>query len=200
MITKEPLSWPTGWPRTKHPKTSRFGSWNRKPTVHEGTSYVLNELRLMKATDIIISTNLQLRKDGLPRSGQITPKDAGVAVYFTHENEQRVLACDAFNTVGDNLHAIGKSVEAMRGLDRWGCSEILNRAFTGFKALPESTGHGIRPWHEVLDVAPNARSEDVIKSYKKKVRELHPDANPMASKEAWHELQNAHKQWQSLKN
>ncbi|HGG04708.1 MAG TPA: hypothetical protein ENK28_04565 [Aliiroseovarius sp.] len=34
------------------------------------------------------------------------------------------------------MRAIGKTLEALRGIDRWGTAEFLNQAFQGFTALP----------------------------------------------------------------
>lgn len=50
------------------------------------------------------------------------------------------MACDKWTSVGDNMRAIGLAVEALRQLKRCGASEILDRAFMGFAALPEQAG------------------------------------------------------------
>ncbi len=53
--------------------------------------------------------------------------------------------------MADNLWAIAKHVEAMRGLDRWGVGDIT-RAFTGYAALP-AKGESLasdRAWMAVL--------------------------------------------------
>ncbi len=48
--------------------------------------------------------------------------------------------------MGDNIQAIRKTIEAMRGLERWGVSDMLQRTFSGFKALPDQTGIGKEAW------------------------------------------------------
>lgn len=73
-----------------------------------------------------------------------------MAVYFTHEKEPKCFACDCFDRVEDNLQAIRKTIEALRGIERWGSSEMLNRVFKGFAALPERPEH--EPWWVALGV------------------------------------------------
>jgi hypothetical protein len=173
MVTEaHPLQWPNGWTRTQYPTDSRFGSYSDKPTIGAATEKIVYEMRLFGGTDLIISTDLKLRKDGLPYSSQRQPEDRGVAVYFTYQNEQKVIACDSFNKIGCNLWAIAKTIEAMRGIDRWGCSEIITKAFTGFTALPESTNENI--W-SILEINPTFDQMEIRKAYKKLAKKYHPD-------------------------
>ena len=93
------------------------------------TEKIIHEMKLFGGTDLIISSNLKLRLDGLPYSNQRSPEDKGIAVYFTFKGEQKVIACDTFDLIGCNLWAVAKTIEAMRGIDRWGCSQIIDKAF-----------------------------------------------------------------------
>ena len=129
-------------------------------------------MRLFGGTNLIISTDLKLRLDGLPYSNQKQPDDQGVAVYFTFQKEQKVIACDSFDKIGCNLWAIGKTIEAMRGIDRWGCSEIITKAFTGFTALPEKTQN---EWWQVLEVDPTATNEEIKNAFRRLAKKYHPD-------------------------
>lgn len=173
MVTEAyPLQYPNGWKRTKIPESSRFGSYNDKPSIHKATQKIVEEMRLFGGENLIISTDLKLRLDGLPYSNQKQPDDQGVAVYFTYQKEQKVIACDIFNKIGCNLWAIGKTIEAMRGIDRWGCSEIITKAFTGFTALPEKTQSD---WWEVLQVEPNASDDEIKTAYRRLAKKYHPD-------------------------
>ena len=93
MITEAyPLQWPLGWARTAHPATSHFGSAGSNPTIHRATQELLRQLRLLKGNNVVISSDLRLRKDGLPVSSQRPPDVSGVAVYFTMNDEQKVIA------------------------------------------------------------------------------------------------------------
>lgn len=186
MIEASPLTWPDGWPRTpEHRRTSaKFGkrekhreyNWqSKKPlSIADGVSRVTDELEKLgvKHGDMIISTNLQLRLDGLPRSGQGEPRDSGVAVYWVAKGKpQRVMAVDTYNRVADNLAAIAATLEAMRAIERHGGAQILDRAFTGFTALPSSGP----AWHVVLGVRPNATADEIRDAYRRKAMEKHPD-------------------------
>jgi hypothetical protein len=102
---------------------------------------------------VIISSDLKLRNDGLPYSNQRTPEDNGIAVWWKIDGERRVIAPDKYTKIEDNLYAIGKTLEAMRGIERWGGGEIMVRTFTGFTALPGPDGpepeSAVIYWREV---------------------------------------------------
>ncbi len=115
MTDAYPLSWPAGWPRTEYPKRAAF-----KTTGGRSMQNLLNQLQLMKASNLVISSNVMLRLDGLPYANQRRPDDPGVAVYFTLKGEQQCIPCDRWDLVDHNIHAIGLTVEALRGLERWG--------------------------------------------------------------------------------
>ena len=184
--TAYPLSWPLSWKRTKFPTHSRFGRRN-PPTVAQGRDGVIDELRKMDVRDwqVVISTNIPLRRDGLPYSNQKEPQDTGVAVYFTVGKRPTVLACAKWNTVGDNLWAIAKHIEAVRGQDRWGVGSI-EQAFAGYAALQEKTGPSC--W-DILEINPDATEPQILDAYRRKAREAHPDAG--GSSEAFHQVTQA---------
>lgn len=174
-ITAYPLSYPIGWKRTPQSqiKRSRFGTWKNPPTTWQAIQALNHELRLLGARDIIISTNLRLRNDGLPASSQKDPEDAGAAVYFQLNKRPRVLACDKWKSVGENLYAIAKHIEALRGQERWGVG-TLDQAFTGYAALPAETGEH---WTSILGLSLNATRDEISAKYRHLIKErnAHPD-------------------------
>src|ERR1700712_5651710 len=109
MIDAYPLQWPPGWPRSKF--TQRHP--NMVKDFVRSRDGVLRELDLLKATDVVMSTNMTIRLDGLPYAGQKQPSDMGVAVYFTLNGEQQCIPCDKWDTVGQNLRAIEMTVAAL---------------------------------------------------------------------------------------
>jgi hypothetical protein len=146
------LSWPEGWKREKFRKSASFKRYDQKLSVMDGIQRVLRELSLMGISrdDVIISTNVALRLDGLPRSDQANPADPGAAVYWQKKGKpMRTMALDKYDRVADNLAAIAATLEAMRAIERHGGAAILDRAFTGFAALP---AHASETWREVLGV------------------------------------------------
>lgn len=181
-----PLSWPVGWKRAKVHAPARFG----KTSPYAQACEVLDELARMGVGDwnVVISTNVELRRDGLPRASTVRLDDPGAAVYFKLHGEDRVLACDCWDRVEHNLRAIAKHIEALRGQARWGVGSV-NQAFAGYKALPE-TASG-KPWWQVLglDEQPATR-DDVEAARRRMAKRVHPDVG--GSAEAFREVQVAY--------
>lgn len=184
-----PLAWPPGWRRTPSSsrKRAKFNVKVRKKSeysdnvyttgqqlsIDQATMRVIHALHTLGARqgNIIISSNLQLRNDGLPRSGQRNPDDPGVAVYWQRQGEhQRCMAVDRYDRVADNLAAIAATLDAMRAIERHGGATILDRAFTGFTALPAP-----EQWFEVLGVSSHANVEQINSAWRKLASENHPD-------------------------
>lgn len=190
-----PLSWPIGWPRTERSarKSASFSTrcatngrlLSTKPiSVFDATSRLTKELSAftrmgrtwrVDPNRIVISTNIPLRRDGLPRSDAREPDDSGAAVYFSIDEIPTVLACDKWYRVADNIAAIAAHIGALRGQERWGVGS-MKQAFAGYVRLEEKTEESC--W-EVLGIGPVSKGlgcENIIKdAYRRKVRETHPD-------------------------
>lgn len=172
----EPLQWPLGRPRTpqvkrKHAKFS-VGD-NRAVTIDAARSRLKEVMRLLKADGIVITTNIKLRRDGLPRSGQGDPSDPGVAVYFRLNDQQQVVACDQYKRLPDNLAAIAAHLDAMRDQARWGCGSLA-QAFAGYKAL--TAADAIKSWWTVLGFdKPPERWSTVVDKHTELLWRHHPD-------------------------
>jgi len=165
-----PLSWPVGWPRSRRRAAARFA---RSRTLATARDALLSELRLLgaRADKIIISSNVPLRVDGLPRSGQAQPTDPGVAVYFPLKLRQVVLACDKWARVEDNLYAVAMHIGALRAQERYGVGSV-DQAFAGYAALPPVSP---KPWWEVLGLSEAATEEQVKGAFRKLALAAHPD-------------------------
>jgi hypothetical protein len=137
---------------------------------------IMHEVRLLGGTKLIVSSNLELRLDGLPRSGQRQPGDKGVAIYFTYKTKPVAFACDKWSAVEDNLWAISLALSAIRQIERTGASEMLDRAFAGFDALPEPGQTAGESWWSVLNVSSSASLDDIKSSYRALAKQHHPDA------------------------
>ena len=162
-----PLSWPLGRPRTKFRSTGPFRS-----TLASARESVLNELRLMDVANIVISTNLRLRIDGLPRADERNPADPGVAVYFTWNKAQHCMACDKWSLVEDNMRAITLHLSSIRGQLRWGVGDVA-AAFAGFRQLP---GVGVKkPWWEILGMGETRDRTRVQERFHELIQRHHPD-------------------------
>lgn len=185
-----PLQWPLGYARTQQPKRAPFKANQMGRNMKE----IATEIRRLGGKDPIISTNIPLRADGLPYSDWERRKitDWGVAVYFDYEGQQTVLACDKWDRIEDNMRAVSLAIEAMRGIDRWGVSDMLKRAFMGFKALPAGSYEGtltinnepierlLAPkgsinWALILGVKVDCTFDQLKAMYREKCRHCHPD-------------------------
>jgi hypothetical protein len=192
--TRYPLQWPVGWKRTlpgqrqrgnfaKRREPRHGGSWRplEDVSVAEACQRLLAELDRMgvREHDVVVSTNMVLRLDGLPRSGQAEPDDPGACVYWRDGGQDRCMAIDRYSRVAQNIAALAATIEAMRAIERHGGAAILNRAFTGFTALPAPIVAGMkRPWREVLDLAhgfERVTPEIVRMRYRTLAAERHPD-------------------------
>jgi hypothetical protein len=184
-ISRFPLTWPAGWRRAQTRTRAAFNAgrmdvqpgegWARlrEVSIAVGTERVLKQLQLFRVdrSTVIISSNVQLRVDGLPRGDKPMPKDPGVAVYWTRGKEgQRCMAIDRYDRVGDNLAAIAATLESLRAIERHGGAMIIDRAFTGFKALaaPEQ-------WFSILGVSVHASASEIDHAYRLKASSAHPD-------------------------
>jgi len=86
MIEAYPLSWPIDYPRTKHYSKSRYRD---NTTFGRSRDRLIRELKLLKADKIIISSNIPLKRDGLPYA-TFRIEDPGIAVYFNYKNSPTV--------------------------------------------------------------------------------------------------------------
>lgn len=191
-IDAYPLQWPEGWPRTDPGcrKYGRFGSRSSGSyiasgniTIAQAITRIQSELSALDGgrthwdridpDQTVISTNLRQRNDGLPYSNQREPQDPGAAVYFVMDGKRQCIPCDSYTKVAQNLAAIAATIEALRTLERHG-SGLMERAFTGFTALPPPIA-GEPPWYEVLQVPADAPEKQVKVAFFAKRSRAHPD-------------------------
>lgn len=192
-----PLSWPLGRTRTS--------SWTRKKSPFKTTpgrarDDLMRELKLLGARNVVISSNVGTYRRGgqdIMYADQSAAKnDPGVAVYFNWNSTTYVIACDKWDSVWDNIQACMKTVNAIRGIERWGSGEMVKSAFSGFKELPSPppTPSTTRKWWDVLGLSPNATAESVKYAYRSLLFKHHPDKGGTHEKVV--ELNNA---WEQAK-
>lgn len=164
--TRYPLQWPAGWKRTsiigrqvgnfaKRKSALPNSSWRplEDVSVAEACQRLLKELARFGVPEgeVVISTNVPTRLDGLPYSNAKEPADPGAAVYWRDGGQHRCMAIDRYTRVAQNIAALAATIDAMRAIERHGGAAILDRAFTGFTALPAPIVAGMkRDWQIVL--------------------------------------------------
>jgi hypothetical protein len=77
--------------------------------------------------------------------------------------------------VADNLAAIAATLEAMRSIERHGGAMVLERAFSGFLALPAPSAK--RHWREVMGFAldQHVYADLLRERYRSRASTWHPD-------------------------
>lgn len=167
MEQASPLQWPEGRSRTDPRRIihSRF-----KSTESVARHVMTDEIERMNGRAIVVSTNKPTRRDGFPYASAREPDDSGVAVYFERKGTRVCFCCDQYHYIWENMKAIAKTIEAMRGIERWGSAEMLDRAFVGFKALPPPEFHQV--WWGVLGVSKDASPTEIQAAYKLKARKF----------------------------
>lgn len=165
MTEAYPLQWPFGKPRRQYPERARFDV-----TQERAQQGIMQQIRMLGGTLPVISTNVPLRRDGLAYTSAKKPDDRGVAVYFTLRGQQMCFACDRWDEIKDNMQAIHKTIEALRGIERWGSGDMVQQAFTGFLALPSQDDP-----YDVLGIKRGATGDEVELAYRQKAKICHPD-------------------------
>lgn len=179
MTEAYPLSWPDGWPRTAAQARKRA---TFRASFDAARYHLFHEVRRLGGRLPILSTNIPLRLDGMPRADWARTKvdDPGVAIYFTMRGKQHVVACDHYELVQENLRAVGLSIACLRGLSRYGASTLMERAFSGFAQLPAPGAR--RSCWDVLGMAGRPITnehvtavEAVEAAFRVKLKQHHPD-------------------------
>jgi len=118
----------------------------------------------MGAKNVILSSNYTL--------GIENPKDPGVCAYFEWDSGPMAIPCDRWKRISHNIQAIALTVEAMRGMERWGAKHMIKAMFSGFKRLSA----GDMTWWISLGLDnPNVNIETVKARYRDLVKKHHPD-------------------------
>jgi hypothetical protein len=166
-----PLQWPKDRKRNQNPIESNF-----KTDLSVAANGLINEISLLGGVLPVISSNMQLRADGIPYARQPNVEDTGVAVYFTLKGASACFACDKYIKLADNLQAIRKTIEALRGISRWGSSDMMDTAFSGFLQLPAPGQSVVRSWREVMGIGEGIDDLEYVRhQYKKLSGQRHPD-------------------------
>jgi hypothetical protein len=169
-----PLVWPDNWPRTA-PASRAYSRFEPK-TIAKAFQLLVKEGNRI-GNGFFMSSNIpRNQRDNQPTSKPIRLNDPGVAVYFKLNDRPVSLACDKWILVEDNIWAIAKHIEALRGQERWGVGS-MEQAFRGYMALPGIGEAGGIKWWEVLGVPINSDPELVRKAYTTLVKKHHPDVN-----------------------
>jgi hypothetical protein len=170
-IPAYPLHWPQGWPRTERRReVGKFKaeSWR---VIRD----LQREISLLGGRQIVITSNVAVRQDGLPYADSLRRKidDPGLAAYFLRKGKQMVFACDRYDSPIKNARAIALTIAAIRGIERWGATSMLERSLSAFEALPPP-----EDWRKVLGFGagePVAGPAQITQRFRDLAMKAHPD-------------------------
>jgi hypothetical protein len=170
-VTAYPLQWPTGRKRTERHRRARAKFETSFAVARDD---LIAEVRRLGGRNLVISTNIPLRQDGLPYASYRRIDDEGVAVYFSYDSQPMSFACDRWDRVEHNMQAIVKTIDALRGIARWGTGDMMKAAFTGFTALPAPATP--KKWRDILSVHPSEYDLVIVRAnYRRLASTAHPD-------------------------
>jgi hypothetical protein len=142
QVTEQRLCWPDTKPRAAQRIASSFISCE---TAREERR-IEHEFGRWGVRKFIVSRN-NLR---------IFAGDPAAAAWWLHPRagDLRVLACDKYQKLADNLHAIALTLEAMRALERWGAYTAEQAAQGARLALPLPAPAPAARWKEIFGFVP----------------------------------------------
>lgn len=169
-----PLQWPVT--ETKSREQPLF-----KQTLASSLQKLKRQVELMGGKNLVLSSNYSL--------GNERPKESGVCAYFLLDGQNVAIPCDRWRWVEHNVYAIALTLEAMRGMERWGAKSMITAMFSGFKALPAKAG---ADYHAILGLPPGEplTESGIEAAYKRRAKVVHPDQG--GTTEQWAALREAH--------
>lgn len=188
------MYWPDEWKRTRDRSRSKYQVPFAKARDELASSLkALTGDHTFGTSRFVLTSNVPTRvTDGLPLAGYGDPADPGVSVWWLaragNEYQLRVMACDKWKSVRENVRALGLAVEALRGLERCGATQILDQAMRSFTIPALQEG---KPWW-VLELGLQDFPASVLEVdtfFKRQAQRKHPDKG--GTHEGFLKLQNA---------
>ncbi len=188
------------WPGPRTPDDARqWGGTMGKTTPGAALDRLRAELYRIGARDCCIEIAVSERN--ITRYGELRadarPAGPGVVVYATHPRQGDLrFACDTYRLWHRNVNAIALTLEALRGIARWGAVRD-EQQFAGFRALPGATAltMGTSAATRILSeasglTAPSPVTVDWLREARRRaMTKLHPDVS--GDRAAWDELEAA---------
>jgi hypothetical protein len=175
-----PLKWPKGWPKTE-PGKKEDGRFNQ--SLATALNNLKTEVVRLGGKNLVLSSNYTLGAD--------RPAESGVVAYFQLDQASIAVPCDRWKLVEHNIRAIALTIEAMRGMERWGAKHMISAMFSGFKALPEK-GSGVDPYEIMgLKRGQEYTEKQITDAFREQSKVCHPD-KPGGSNEKWLALRESH--------
>jgi hypothetical protein len=171
---KSPLAWPENEARTPIHQRRRNSLFDT--TLGKTLDQLERELLRFRAKNIVLSIDLPFRNK---------IDDTAAALFFDLPGARSIaICCDLYLKQDDNVRALYKIVEGMRTIERFGGSNVSQKTFTGFAALPPppdcwktlgiSKGIG-------ESLSAKLKREFVMEAFRDRVKEGHGAGKDMAA-------------------
>jgi hypothetical protein len=173
MTEAHPLAWPEGWPRT--PATEKRQGWVAfkrqvdNGRYRSGQPWTFDAARDALLEEVWRHSDSHAPVNG-PQEGKRRPEDEGIALYFQRNGKSYVMACDRYGDAEGNMRSLTLALEALRQLERHGGGVMVEKAFSGFSALPPPKSCWM-----VLGIPPGSTVEKIEGAFRTKARAAHPD-------------------------
>lgn len=140
------------------PKTIGRSAARFRLTAGRVYEALADEIRMVSGSDVIIEAGFrddQIRNDGWPYSSA-RPEHSAVRVSFTTPRYGPLsFDCATFSNIDDNLHAIAKTMNALRAVERYGAVKG-GQQYRGWKQLPEQPAPTQDPIAKAAETLANA--------------------------------------------
>ncbi|HWE72620.1 MAG TPA: hypothetical protein VG328_05620 [Stellaceae bacterium] len=167
QVREGKLCWPDHKPRTAYRQRAQFSKG-----LDSSLQEIKWEMERWRAVDYVISRNNQ----------RVYAGDPAVALWWTQKRRDgtfdlRVLACDKWDNIGHNAHAIALTLSAMRALERWGAYTAEQAAQGARAALPPPADQATLDWKAVLGAVPaGITGDDALAIVNARYRRMSADA------------------------
>lgn len=175
-----PLTWPAHRPRRSWQNrirgefSEKVDGKSRPVSMVTAFDRLVAEVGRLGGLYPLLSTNVELRMDGVPRRDRSPPADPAACVYFTIKGVPYALACDTYTDVAQNIAALANHIDTLRRQERYGVATAAE-SLQAFQALPSPGQVHVRQWWEVLGVPSRPALAEVETAYRKLAAERHPD-------------------------
>lgn len=185
------LQWPPTRPRTARRKQGKFRTDGSPISVAGAIRRLTDEIDRLGGRNAHLSTDLETRLDGMPRSGAAEPRDPGAVVFFDLGKDSIVFCCDTYDRVAQNIAAMAAHIGAVRAQTRYGVV-TANEALRAFVAL---TDQSATDWRQILAFggADTITRDTIVDRFRHLSKSCHPDT-PDGSSERWSRLNSAYQQ------
>lgn len=137
MEKSYPLEWPDDW---EHIPPEKQQAARTSEGFTAARDYLLNELRLLGAKDVVVSCNIRVDRSGMAMINEerFTTKDPGAAVYFNLGDARYAMAADDWDHPRANIRALGATIGYIRAMGRSGSQQSMEKCLIAFTKKEEN--------------------------------------------------------------